>query len=176
MFGLLKPKPKKREVELPPQIDRDDFADQYNALANKLGITQRATPLLSSRALAVALKDLQITCYDRADVEKYMDRKGRWNWFPIRADDKYSGNSSAINYRVTQHRFARIYGGYDSTLYTSPIPYPVLLTIEQITEKVPYARFYVAALNDKPDPFLAVVLNDEVYVIERWDEPSFRGR
>jgi hypothetical protein len=54
----------------------------------------------------------------------------------------------------------------------------VLLTIKAIRDAAPSAHFYVSDEFTKeriPDPFLLVEVAGEQFVIERWDEPSFRG-
>lgn len=65
--------------------------------------------------------------------------------------------------------------------YAKPVPMPVLATVARLLEKVPDAKFFISdetTLAERfKDPFLAVQLpgSEELYVIERWDEPSFRG-
>jgi hypothetical protein len=71
-------------------------------------------------------------------------------------------------------------------LYTDPIPLPVLITMDKLVDKLgDSVTFHVGATVDisklqpaRYDPFLAVSTNPgdgELYVIERWDEPGFRG-
>lgn len=170
LLSLITPIPKKSPVSMPIEQDKE-FGNDYNRISKKLGLTHGVATELS--LLATVLSEENIQVYDRAKVERYMDRQGYWNWFPLRDQDKREVG------RITPHAYSRIYGGTESRKYAEPIPYPVLLTIEKIIDRVgDEACFYVAALNRNPDPFLCVCSTKnarEVYVIERWDEPSFRG-
>lgn len=84
-----------------------------------------------------------------------------WNWHPLRKQDKKAIDNG-------------------SPVYKHPVPMPVLMTIEKICDRMPDAAFFVTDYEVKdPDPFL-LVTHKELgieggYVIERWDEPSFRG-
>ncbi len=149
----------------------DAFAQEYDELATKLGVVARAT---TSDKLAKVLASLQIPCYKLEDVEKYMDKKGYWSWFELRHDQP-----SLNVVRKTPTQWRTLYGNTVFRTYDKPIPYPVLLTIDQIQAELgAQAVFFIAALNDKPDPFLGVMLwsdTSQFFVVERWDEPGFRG-
>lgn len=160
--------PKKTAIMEPPPVD-EEFRDQYNETAKRIGIKAR---IHTEARLTEILHELSLTAYDRAKVERYMDKKGYWHWYPLRVSDK---NPGALQMRVTQSSYPRIYGSVEDYMYVEAIPYPVLQTISQVLEKSPEVNFFVAALDKNPDPFLAVVLGGEAYIIERWDEPSFRG-
>ena len=167
-----------------PKIERE-----YRRISNKLG-TAFAEPL-STIDLTKYLADNSMTIYPMDKVQKYLDTKvaempkGRtydgwgnsrmtskwtWNWLALREQDvvKKSGN------------FSKVYG-------TKPIPVEVLMTIEKIVDDLGATRlhFYVSDFvkasrpTPKPvDPFLAVCASTskaKLFVIERWDEPSFRS-
>jgi hypothetical protein len=108
-----------------------------------------------------------------------MDSKGYWGWFPLREQDKISPLEERNIERVTPHRHATLYGGTKREQYDKVVPLAVLLRVEQVLEKLPTARFVVAALDTHPDPFLGVLDRDDpnnnrAYIIERWDEPGYR--
>jgi hypothetical protein len=171
----LKDGPQKQDVATSGKLDAT-FIEDFNRIAQKVGSQKRASA--SVGRLADLLSELTIQVYDLAKVEEYMDEKGYWGWFPVRAVTIRSFGSGKIG-RVTQSRWPTLYGDTENTPYIEAIPYPVLLTIESIIDKAGEdAEFYIAALKKDPDPFLAVRLTSDptnVYVIERWDEPSFRG-
>lgn len=63
------------------------------------------------------------------------------------------------------------------TVYAHSIPLPVLLTMKTIVSQFPDAQFYASDYEvQRPDPFLAVTLPgvEDLFIIERWDEPGFR--
>lgn len=174
MLGLLRRKTELlAKVPIPASGDSfEDVREEYNRVATKLGIQQRIDhPTVTSR-LRTALTELSLSVYDQSAVEQYMDKKGQWTWNPL----KECGSDVEIP-RVTPHDYPTIYGGTSwHRIYTDPVPLPVLLTAEQILSRCSSARFFVAAI-DK-DPFLGVLLKSshpEFYIVERWNEPSFRG-
>ena len=141
----------------------------HEALARKLGVTCVAPEIAVAR-LAQVLAELGISRYSMADVHRYMTamaaRKGvAWSWLPARACDK-----TRIAHRIAD------------TVYSEPIPLPVLMTMNALVERLgDEVRFKIAAFaTPKADPFLAVHPAGSTditdwFVIERWDEPSFRG-
>lgn len=158
---------RKHDVAIAEPNDKE-FEDKYEKLACKLGIacvTVR-NPLLS------CLQKNCIQVYDMARVERYMDRKGHWSWWPLRNAD---ARRHPVYRRVTNTPYPSLYGDTVGQIYPKPVPYPVLCTVDIIHTALPEAYFMIAALNTRPDPFLGVGLNDDTLtVIERWDEPSFR--
>jgi hypothetical protein len=65
-----------------------------------------------------------------------------------------------------------------SRAYARPIPHAVLLTVKKIRDRFKDAvAFYATDYEVKdPDPFLMVTGERlDYYVVERWNEPSFRG-
>jgi hypothetical protein len=92
-----------------------------------------------------------------------------WGWRPLRAQDQTAGHTNSKN--GTIQRGAAPYG--------KPIPYPVLLTVKAIRDEFPTAKFFVSDemhAERIPDPFLMVEIGGERFIVERWDEPSFRGK
>jgi hypothetical protein len=161
-------------VALPPlhteAIAKPDTAtselDEYAALARELGIS---TQVVNDERLKAVLAEECIPVYDMAAVKKYMDstvnnEKARgaslglkWIWTPLRKSDAGGGNC-----------------------YVHPVPLPVLLTVKKLVDRLgtDSVEFFVTDYEVvKPDPFLAVRAkgSQTKYVIERWDEPSFRG-
>lgn len=152
-----------------------DEAHQYNQLAAEIGITARVDR--HDTELESWLVDSCIAVYNLAKVEHYMDAKGYWNWFPMRSLDR---GQYQIN-RKTQHVHPGLYGGFQDALYVEPIPLPVLLTTQSIIRHFgDRVMFFIAAQRTDPDPFIAAGLRgpsgpSQIFVLERWDEPSFRG-
>ena len=168
---LFPPRPK--PLTMAAEAD-ERHAFEYNELAVKLGTAARAT--IQAVTIPHILVAEAIHVYDLARVERYMDAKGEWSWFPLR-----NQNAGIRPLRVTkQPRFkSGDYGDLHPTLYLAPVPFPVLLTVERIVERCGMEPvFFVAALDEHPDPFLAVMSRYDwtrmTYVIERWDAPSFR--
>lgn len=153
--------------------DRTDevFVQSYDELAGRLGVAARAKVVISK--LQSVLMEESIHVYDLAHVEKYMDGKGYWGWFPLRPIDV---KFSVLIGRVTPTNYATLYGVTETEVYPKAVPYPVLLTVDKILQRCDSAYFFVAAPQTHPDPFLGVLSaqNSGLFVIERWDEPSFR--
>ena len=167
MLGFAKHSPLEKKPV--PVLDSDDeFVSEYNRVAKKLNVTAIAATSLARVLVAEA-----VPVIDRAAMERYMDKKGNWGWF------RYAGK--AVNFqipRLTPTSFRSLFGPTHEAAYEAPVPLPVLLTIEKISDALPgEVGFYVAAPETNPDPFLAAihVTTREIFVVERWDEPSFRG-
>ena len=158
------------------------FLERYRALAQKIGYhCAEVESKLDEAELVEYLHEQGIAPYDYKAVCFYMHEvvqqlnhsaqnrrmpsvwgdwaggvEHEWRWSPLRKCD-----------------------GEKSELYTKPIPEPVLMTVAGLVER--FGERVVLEISDlytmpKPDPFLAVsVRGGERYVIERWDEPSFRG-
>lgn len=167
------PIPEKHAVAVQEQPDSD-----YLRLVEKLGI--RSAAILTVKLEAI-LADEFIPVFDYEKVEQYLNNEclkraqaqalaqaqdrlsyTSWCWKPVRAEDR-KGTSGMP--RVTRQ------------LYQQAIPGEVLLTMERIAAKLPEAKFFVSEIVDVADPFLAVTVKgaNKLWVIERWDEPSFRG-
>lgn len=179
MISLFNRKPS-ATIATAPDFDLQ-FAEEYNAKAERVGVRQRVN--IGNLCLINALRDAGISTYDVAAVEKYMDKKGTWDWRPARSED-WNKFRNKVTLRKTSHEYMALFGGMTMATYNEPIPYPVLDTMSKVIDRVKETApqqlqnelfFVVASLNKYPDPFLGVGLGDEFFVIERWDEPSFRG-
>jgi hypothetical protein len=143
----------------------------------------RASQQLQINEIPLALAELEqvlreetLGIYDYAKVAAYLDEQCRqleekrkpgefhsyeWRWHPIR---EYWSVYSWLPKQSNE-------------VYNKPIPPEAFPTIERILSHYPEALFYVSDIRNFQDPFLAVTVKgaDKMHVIERWDEPSFRG-
>lgn len=156
----------------PAAVDAD-----YAALVAELGVNSAAVDLETFKAL---VPQLGLRVYQRAEVQEYLHALYKvpagdltplviWGWRPLRKADQEKGQLVQFNGRIQR----------SAPLYAKPIPYPVLLTVKAVVDACPSARCFVSdeLQGEKiPDPFLLVVLAGEEFVIERWDEPSFRAK
>lgn len=150
----------------------------YAALVAELGINSAAVDLEAFKAL---VPQLGLRIYDRAEVQEYLHCLYKipvgdltpavtWGWRPLRAIDQ-NLVSALVQFNGKVQRAV--------ALYSKPIPYPVLLTVKAVRDACPSARFFVSDEMQGeriPDPFLLVQIAGEEFVIERWDEPAFRGK
>lgn len=146
---------------------------EYTRLASKLGT--RYAEKFDTRALAKYLKDHDIQVYPLADVREYLGRickekqeksrygtNFRWLWHPLRAVDK----TDNFTYRN---------GSKAAQIYPHPVPVEVLMTVDKIVMDLgARPKFYVTKVQNFSDPFLGVTAGGQMFVIERWDEPTFR--
>ena len=145
----------------------------YREISQRLGINTIPLALVE---LEEVLRRKTLGVYDYSKVVAYLDEQCRrldeerkpglfrsyeWRWHPIR---EYPGVYSWLPTQSNQ-------------VYNKPIPPEVLPTIESILRCYPEALFYVSDIRDFRDPFLAVTVQgaDKLHVIERWEEPRFRG-
>lgn len=154
-----------------------EFTEQYRSLAADLGLNAQA---LDSERFKGFISERGLTVYSRPQVDEYLHHKYalpksnvtslvQWGWRPLRAVDQVKGHADAKNGVVQR----------GATPYSKPIPYPVLLTVKDIRDSFPSARFYVSDemhAERIPDPFLLVEIGGESFVVERWDEPAFRTK
>jgi hypothetical protein len=149
-----------------------EFALQYDTLASELGVQRRVYSKLKE-----VLEELSIQAYDQAAVERYMDEKGYWSWYPLRGVDNYSWIEGFT--RETSNAHPALYGSVSRAQYDKQVPYPVLMTVKSLVDKMgDDVLFFVAAIASHPDPFLAVMQRSaqgKIFIVERWAEPSFRG-
>lgn len=164
-----------------PSEQEDEFTSEYQTLAARLGIEVQPyhTPLRKW------LAEEGIPCYDEQRVGAYLDKMfgandpryntqdQHWIWRHVREAVTYSSLSRVAGANV----------GYSPLVvrsYAKPIPYPVLITMDRVRTQFHGAQFFISdALTEEEktrmrDPFLLVVLDEERYIIERWDEPKFR--
>jgi hypothetical protein len=166
---------------------------EYSRVAQKLGVN--VLPRIDWRRLGDALAELMIPVYDLKAVNKYLMDKAaeavkangdrgwaQWFWIPMRESDVDQVRLESIRAAGQQNLGYHWNMGYDPTLvpYLKPIPLPVLLTAERIEERLPgEVSFFVSDIVSYPDPFLGVQLKADrdktIFVVERWDEPGFRG-
>jgi hypothetical protein len=153
------------------------FVDEYRALVADLGMS--AVPLDTERFKAFVVAN-GLTVYNRADVDEYLHHKYAlvttnvtarvvWGYRPLRELDRTAGHTDSANGHLQR----------GAPAYSKPIPYPVLLTVKAIRDAFPAARFFVSDemhAERIPDPFLLVEIGSEQFIVERWDEPSFRER
>jgi hypothetical protein len=102
---------------------------------------------------------LDMPTYPLHDVIRYLNAKfgvhsrksltdsvsrPNWVWVPLRHKDIIT---------------TRNFNDTDQRIYTKPIPYPVLKTIESIQERWPEAKFFISDeryASDEKDPFFNV--------------------
>ena len=178
------------KVPVTVTVNTPKLEKEYRRIANKLGTSFAET--LHNADLAKYLAENSIEVYPIDKVKTYLEKKiaelpkpkpqysdygarrsssrWTWNWMALRQQDilKSSGN------------FSKLYS--DSN---KPVSVEVLMTVEKIVDDLGPSRvhFYVSefvkAARPTPrivDPFLAVCANtSRLFVIERWDEPSFRS-
>lgn len=156
----------------------EDIDAEYAALVAELGVNSAAVDLETFKAL-VPRAGLRI--YNRPEVQEYLHCKYsvpvgnvtgyvHWGWRPLRAVDRGVGKATRSENGVVQR---------GAEIYAKPIPFPVLLTVKAVRDACPSAQFFVSdemQAEKIPDPFLLVVVAGEEFVIERWDEPGFRGK
>lgn len=171
--------------------DKDKAIKQYRKLAAKLGIaTVPGDETVQRHKLLAVLQRLGIAIYPINAVRKYMDEKcipidNSWYWIPLRRRDrglviKPNLHRKGIGWMSRTLRLGGTVSG--ATTYNQELPSPVLMRINEVQEELPEAMFYVTdtrvqrASKRERDPFLGVTLPglNELFVIERWDEPGFR--
>lgn len=163
--------PARRNKAHEPDMSAEERAE-YIRVAEAVGIGD--SPAVIAERLLAFMQEENITTYDRQKVYEYLNQelgKGKWEWRGVRKSDvaEFSGWISHYD------------GGdvmYGAIAYTEKIPLPVLLTIQKVAEAVPGAHFYISELASSKvgDPFLMVSGRGiGSYIIERWDEPRFRG-
>lgn len=180
----------KREV---PVLDVPD--EEYLKVANRLGVTIPKIQVNPALTVENLLSEMGLLRYNEDQVRRYLNKqygKVPWGWRALRRMDyvqysEYTGTFIAddrtINDGATvwrRHHNGKLIGNRDSATYNKPIPYPVLLTVDRISEAFPKAGFFVSdemrpIASNKLDPFLMVVHPGLQYIIERWDEPKFRA-
>ncbi len=179
-----------------------ELETEYNRVAEKLGVVKR--PRSDWRRLAHALDELMIPVYDFHKVTEFLEKKAAevakqeakaavngsaaWGWFPLNTGpvQPSSASFSAIEEYNRALRSMGLpperqpNGSFRSSTYNKRVPLPVLLTAEKIEDKLPgEVSFFVSDIERYPDPFLGVCLKSDpekrMFVVERWDEPGFRG-
>lgn len=154
---------------------------EYAETAKELGFAPAA--LVEAR-LRAFLREQGVRVYGTEDVGDYLgamfpDEKRwpydlGWQWHPLRQRDL----DLTLRLRVERDGYWR--DRVSGRVYQQAVPLPVLYTIQSIEAKFPDAGlgFYVSGKAEpaSDDPFLMVMrLGMAPLVIERWDEPGFRG-
>lgn len=175
--------------------DDSAFEKEYSELRSKLGISASREPSYSiKRNLAIAIQEECAGVYELSKVTEFMDKKTlesrineknnglAWAWTPLRLQDvdpswrKFQGEAAGKSKIQLKWRGQYPFNLWD--FYERAIPFPVLATIDRIQQRIPEAMFLISDIVSAtdPDPFLAVTMpRCPLYVIERWDEPGFRG-
>jgi len=172
----------RRTKPLATYDENDSILLEHQRLAAKLGV--RTISGTGVRALVSVLEEIGARIYDFDQVEAFMTKKAEdarreWHWYPLRASDQnVIRTQDTERRRIGDYSWSRDSGSFSTQLYPEIVPLPVLMTADSIVEKLgDKVSFYVAALGEKIDPFLGVRLKsapDQMFVVERWDEPSFR--
>lgn len=148
--------------------------DEYVKLSKEMKVN--SIPLALARLEAI-LQEETLGVYDYDKVVAYLDEQARRLTRESRKRGEY------VNFEWKWKCVLDCQYSYDAVLhissdtYPEPIPMPVLLTMQRIAKRIPGVEFYVSHIRAFKDPFLAVTVKgaEKLYVIERWDEPSFRG-
>ena len=174
--------------------------EDHRTIAQKLGVGVTTTD--KALTLRKVLAELGMYSYDSKRVYDFMAKKGRqestqsstyhlW-WYPVRKfDAKAVSECYGLFNRSSSYGELRNFWNFDNkrdawvehSVYQKPIPLPVLMTMDSLVEKLGPENlvFLVGDLSapqpKDPDPFLSVTSPsfDCQFVIERWNEPSFRG-
>jgi len=170
------PAPATVDVPVACAVAEPDGPDaEYLTLAERLGIRNGA--ILTAKLERVLHAEM-IPVYEYAKVAAYLDHLAERRTHELRAASGEWIRSSWcwFSLRKGEHKGVHT-ANVSKSVYQSAIPAPVLLTIEKIQTQLPEARFFISAIVDVPDPFLAVSVPgaDKLWVIERWDEPGFRS-
>ena len=193
LVGTVAPERDGLKKETPTGLSVEEYAE-YERVAAKVGFAPRG---LKSDALLAFLRESGIRVYPTDAVVKYLGEKygvkkddplisgstvAKWVWKPLRSAD---GFDRTVRERLMQTG-RQIWHSRNGAVareqhpYAKPVPLPVLLTVERISDKFPEALFFVSdeySAPPMPDPFLAVVYGEDSspVIVERWDEPGFRG-
>lgn len=167
-----------------------DFVRDYERVAYKLGLEMSPAfgEWLSRSGIARHTETDVAECLDGQFGKNGAENKDQlWVWRDVGVK---SGQQSAPRRPFVVAGGRAGYSGWGSYYepYRKPIPYPVLLTIERVAEAFPLARFYISdettpmereadrVRTTGADPFLLAIVGVERYIIEWWDEPTFRAR
>lgn len=154
-----------------PTIDGVEL-DEYIRVCDEIGGLSCAD--LALARLRKHLREENAEPFERKQVTAYLDQKlgKEWQWFGLRQEDAdHLGGWVLHTEGARDVEFAK-------TQYMKAVPYPVLLTIEKIRKAIPDVYFFVSAPEvPEGDPFLLVTRRGMGgYIIECWDEPSFRRK
>ena len=159
-----------------------DFLKDYRRVAEKLGVAVRSPGSLTP--FKTWLSTEGVPCYSEDKVKTYLNKMlGKNNTDYTHTSQYWLWRGARVNDTIIYNtKYAGAPVGLTSLKYSKPLPYPVMLTMERIQGAFPNAGFYISDTytdNEKAamrDPFLLVIVGDERYIVERWDEPNFRDR
>ena len=156
--------------------------DDYLRTATEAGLADSAGIILARLRQALSARGLYI--YDLESVEDYLDQRFggsrrsryselRWTWQAVthadamRNDDRH-GRGWTNGCILAAER------------YQGAVPLPVVETIQALRTAIPELKFLISGESKRMpagDPFLAVWHPSfaDLVVVERWDEPSYRG-
>lgn len=163
-----------KSYEAHPDLNGDEL-EEYLKVATALGLSSQGA--VASERLRHVIKRGNFHIFDRVQVAEYLNEKlgkDQWEWAGLRPCDVEEFSDSNWFSHHGDHRIP-----FSHRQYSANVPLPVLLTVQRIAEEVPEARFYISNRRENPwaDPFLMVTTkNSSSFIIERWDEPSFRER
>lgn len=148
------------------------LAEPEKVKFSDIGIVDSEYKQLSAKIGVISYESIIRECVDSVypidSVFDYLDKKYKdryfWKWVPLRKRDIIKGR----NFNDTDRR-----------TYAKPIPYAVLVTIDKLQTACLDFKFFISDELDKSDikdPFLLVTADmiKEYWIVERWDEPSFR--
>ena len=162
----------------PGKVPAPTVDDKYLELAEKAKFSY-GKALLKEAAFQRFLAESGLPCYNHDEVHTYLLRKAPFDtnnrrMFPVWV------NIAHCDYDAKRYAYNTATGSYESSRtdssYRKAIPEAVLMTIVKIKNEFPTAEFFVSdyATQKPVDPFLMVRYENVMYIIERWDEPSFR--
>lgn len=151
------PKPGSLGEDTFGSVDADAFVEQYDKVAKSLGYSPTGLQPKGNRARLLAFLDKEhIEVYDYQAVRDHLAAIAR---------------SKSTMWDIHRWSWVRL------SAYHEPIPFPVLLTAAKIHDALGTdVELFVSQIKSYPDPFLAVRArgDKEYFVVERWDEPTFR--
>jgi hypothetical protein len=171
----------------PATLPEAKWSPEYRALATKVGAIPRE---IADYEMREYLAGQGLPIYPPADVIAYLKDRAE-----IMAK-KHEGEAADVGWNnLWNGRFAfgwvglrtcdrpqtaavLIGGSHRAGPYNLAIPGPVLETVAGLIQRFgDRVQFAVSEIYRDPDPFLLVNIDhDQNYIVERWDEPSFRMR
>ncbi len=148
---------------------------EYRRIADKIG--WKSASVVDERFRHFFAEN-GIIVFSLEKVESFLDSEfglpkdgaPTWYWRPLREKDMQAqlemNKSGCKNGKINNDDW-----------YQLKVPLPVLMIIEKIHDEIPEACFYISESVEEGDPFLMVTgpgSTGAVFVIERWNEPSFR--
>lgn len=177
-------KPKVAELVTPQAaqiVSEDGASAEYLALAERLGMGD--APAIVQQKLLNALIAEGVSRYSFSSVHEYLlgmaKKAGAIGvvWKPLRkkdglvwaGSDEWGWNHGSARIKVV------------NTVYDKAVPMPVLMTVENIEKRLgsdvtAYGFLVSDFAVENGDPFLMLSSRRGCWIIERWDEPSYRDK